>query len=81
MSRHSYAAWKNCRSNCTIIELQARRANGGGVPDVMLQTRPRLGLRAARHERGTGTLVVVGEERNVRAVEGGSERRTPHAVT
>ena len=47
----------------------------------MLKTPPRLGLREARHERGTGTLVDVRDERNVWAVEGGSERRTPHAVT
>ena len=47
----------------------------------MLKTPPRLGLRAARHERGTGTFVAVYEERHVWPVEGGSERRTPQAVT
>ena len=52
----------------------------GGVPDLILQTPPRLGLRAARHERGTGTLVTLVEERHVGAVEGGSERRTRNAV-
>ena len=61
---------KNCRNNSTIIELHAHRANGGGVPDIMLKTPPRLGLRAARQERGTGTIVAVREERHVWAVEG-----------
>ena len=55
---------KNCRNNSTIIELHAHRANGRGVRDIMLKT-PRLGLRAARNERGTGTLVAVREERHV----------------
>ena len=63
---------KTCRSNSTIIELHAHRANGEGVPDIMLKTPLRLDLRAARHERGTGTLVVISEERHVWAVEGSS---------
>ena len=55
-------------SNSTLTEPM-----GGGVPDIMLKTPPRLGLRAARHERGTETLVAVREERHVWAVEGGSD--------